>query len=281
MDAEKPSPAASWRRSSSHGLTVGSLFSGIGGFDLGLERSGMRTVWVVENDPFCQFVLSKRFPNAERHSDVRHVSREVLEPVDVLCGGFPCQDISIVGNAYNGAGIDGSQSGLWSEFARLIRELRPRYVAIENAQTLTVKGLDRVLSALASCGYDAEWSVLSAAAFGAPHIRERLIVLAYPHRNGLEGGLCNDGRVFTSAERWEGWRNGIVRSTWWDTEPEPQRVDDGISGRSHASWKHRTKALGNALIPQIAEYIGWCIMCDYEAQYEHQSPTAITNVPLR
>lgn len=282
MDAEKPSPADSWQKSSSDVRPrVGSLFAGIGGFDLGFERAGMRTVWCVEHDPFCQFVLQKNFPHATRHSDVRAVSAANLDEIDVLSGGFPCQDISIVGNAYNGAGVNGSKSGLWSEFARLIRELRPKYVAIENAQTLNVKGLDRVLSDIASCGYDAEWSVLSAYSIGAPHIRERTFIVAYPHRDGLEGRLSFDGPVFASQERWSRWRDGALRSSWWSTTPEPQRVDDGIQRRLDRSWRNRTKALGNALVPQVAEYVGACIMRDYEAKYLHQGQTPQSNLSLR
>lgn len=242
-------------------LTVGSLFAGIGGLDLGLERAGMRTVWVCESDPFCQFVLAKHFPSATRYADVRAVSAHQVEQVDVLVGGFPCQDISIAGNSYRGSGIDGKKSGLWSEFARLIRELRPSYAVIENASMLAQKGLDRVLCDLADGGYDAEWSRLSASSLGAPHIRERIYIVAYPHRDGREGG-DNSATVCFQEARWKVWRDGALRSAWWSPDSEPQRVDDGVSVGVDATWRARVRTLGNAAIPQIAHFIGEGIVAD-------------------
>src|ERR1700678_1941479 len=115
-------------------LTHGSLFSGIGGFDLGFERAGIKNVWQVEIDPYCQRVLAKQFPDAERFDDVRTVGRHNLKPVDIISGGFPCQDISTAGKR---AGIaEGTRSGLWSEYARIIGELRPRFVVVENVAAL-------------------------------------------------------------------------------------------------------------------------------------------------
>lgn len=151
-------------------LTVGSLFSGIGGFDLGFARAGFEIAWQVEIDPFCRAVLEKHWPTVRRYEDVRTVGSE-LERVDVLCGGFPCQDISVAGR---GAGIDGARSGLWSHFARLIGELRPAYVVVENVTALLTRGLGRVLGDLAARGYDAEWDCLPASAFGANHRRDRI-----------------------------------------------------------------------------------------------------------
>jgi DNA (cytosine-5)-methyltransferase 1 len=104
-------------------VNVGSLFAGIGGFDLGFERAGMRVSWQVEQDAYCRAVLARHFPDAARYEDVREVGIDNLDPVDLICGGFPCQDLSSAGR---GAGIDGARSGLWSEFARIVRELRPR-----------------------------------------------------------------------------------------------------------------------------------------------------------
>ena len=166
-------------------MNVGSLFAGIGGFDLGFERAGMRVSWQVEQDPYCQAVLARHFPEARRFEDVREVGAENLPPVDLLCGGFPCQDLSAAGK---GAGLDGANSGLWTEFARIIRELRPRYVVVENVPALlTGKGkrwdrapVGRVLGDLAEAGYDAEWACLSAREFGAPHLRKRIWLVAYP-----------------------------------------------------------------------------------------------------
>ena len=158
-------------------LTVGSLFAGIGGNDLGLERAGMRTLWQVELDPWCRRVLAKHWPDVERFEDVREVGAHNLSPVDLIAGGFPCQDISIAGRA---AGIGGARSGLWGEFARIVRELRPRYVLVENSPVLTSRGMDVVLGDLAASGYDAEWDCLPAAAFGAPFVRDRVFVVATP-----------------------------------------------------------------------------------------------------
>lgn len=160
--------------------TIGSLFSGIGGLELGLEWAGLgRVAWQVEKDAYCRQVLARHWPDAARHEDVRAVGAHNLSRVDVLCGGFPCQDISIAGK---GVGLSGARSGLWSEYARLVRELRPRIVVVENVAALVVRGLDRVLCDLAACGYDAIWFPLRASDVGAPHLRERLFIVAYPHR---------------------------------------------------------------------------------------------------
>jgi DNA (cytosine-5)-methyltransferase 1 len=169
-------------------VNVGSLFAGIGGFDLGLERAGMRVAWQVELDSYCRAVLARHFPEARRFEDVREVGAQDLCPVDLICGGFPCQDLSPAGR---GAGLAGARSGLWAEFARIVRDLRPRYVLVENVPALlTGKGkrwdrapVGRVLGDLAEAGYDAEWACLSAREFGAPHLRKRVWIVAYPARD--------------------------------------------------------------------------------------------------
>lgn len=166
-------------------MNVGSLFAGIGGFELGLERAGFEVEWQVEVDPFCREVLAEHFPEARRFEDVKEVGAEELGSVDVICGGFPCQDLSFAGK---GAGIDGTRSGLWSEFARIVCEIRPSYVLVENVPALlTGRGkrwerapIGRVLGDLAEVGYDAEWACLSAREFGAPHLRKRVWIVAYP-----------------------------------------------------------------------------------------------------
>jgi DNA (cytosine-5)-methyltransferase 1 len=158
-------------------LRVGSLFSGIGGFDLGFGRAGLRTAWFCEADPFCQRVLRHHWPAVPVHGDIRGLSALNVETVDVLAGGFPCQDLSVAGR---GEGIDGARSGLWAEFARLIGELRPRYVVVENVSALLARGFGRVLGDLAALGYDAEWDCIPAGAVGAPHRRDRVWVVAYP-----------------------------------------------------------------------------------------------------
>lgn len=159
-------------------MKIGSLFAGIGGLEKGLEDAGVgETVWQVEINPYCRAVLATHWPDAKRYDDICTVGAHNLEPVDVICGGFPCQDISFAGK---GAGIvEGSRSGLWSEYVRLIRALRPRFVVVENVRALLVRGLGRVLGDLADSGYDAEWGCLSAAGVGAPHLRQRIFILAY------------------------------------------------------------------------------------------------------
>jgi DNA (cytosine-5)-methyltransferase 1 len=161
-------------------ITFGSLFAGIGGFDLGFERCGMQCKWQVEIDEYATRILERHWPDVHRQRDIKQCGRHNLEPVDVICGGFPCQDISYAGK---GAGLDGERSGLFFEAIRLVRELRPRAVVLENVAGLLTRGLDRVLGTLAEIGFDAEWHCIPAAAVGAPHIRDRVFVIAINHRN--------------------------------------------------------------------------------------------------
>lgn len=180
-------------------MKVGSLFAGIGGFDLGLERAGFQTAWFCEQDEFCQRVLAKHWPDVPCYPDIRELKGSDVEPVEILCGGFPCQDLSYAGR---GAGIEGERSGLWSEYARLVGELRPRYVLVENVPALLTRGLGRVLGDLAALGYDAEWDCIPASAVGAPHRRDRIWIVAYPSSEGrwqdAEGAYgdeaANEGR---------------------------------------------------------------------------------------
>ncbi len=170
-------------------LSVLSLFAGIGGFDLGLERTGgFKTVAFCEIDPFCRRVLAKHWPEVPCYDDVRTLTAERLAAdgiaVDVICGGFPCQDISLAGSQ---AGLDGRRSGLWSEIVRLSRDLRPRYILVENVANLLSGPSNRpgawfarVLGDLAEIGYDAEWNCIPASAVGAPHIRDRVWIIAQP-----------------------------------------------------------------------------------------------------
>jgi DNA (cytosine-5)-methyltransferase 1 len=163
-------------------FTFGSLFAGIGGIDLGFERCGMRCKWQVEINDYATKVLEKHWPEVHRERDIRQCGASNLERVDVIAGGFPCQDISYAGL---GAGLDGERSGLFFEAIRLVRELQPRAVVLENVSALLTRGLDRVLGTLAEIGYDAQWHCIPAAYVGAPHIRDRVFVLAYSKHNGL------------------------------------------------------------------------------------------------
>ena len=168
-------------------LTIGSVFSGIGGLERGLERAGLGpTRWQVEQDPFCRSVLARHWPDAERFVDVE--AENPLSPVDIICGGFPCQDISDAGTK---AGITGKRSGLWFAFARVIGAVRPRFVVVENVAALRSRGLDVVLRDLAACGYDATWDCIPAEALGAPHRRDRLYLVAWRVPDADGRGLRN------------------------------------------------------------------------------------------
>lgn len=162
-------------------LTVGSLFSGIGGIELGLDRAGFRTIWFVECDKYASRVLKKHWPDAEIYGDIESVDFARVQKVDILAGGFPCQDIS---NAGKRNGIKGHRSALWAHYARAIGILRPKYAIIENVAALINRGLDTVLCDLAALGYDAEWHCIPASAIGALHRRDRIYILAYPDSNG-------------------------------------------------------------------------------------------------
>lgn len=243
------------------GLTVGSLFSGIGGFDLGLERAGHVVCWQVESDPFCRSVLARHWPHVRRYEDVRTVSPYELEWVDIICGGFPCQDVSHVGQK---AGIDGARSGLWSEFVRIVRVVRPTYVLVENTTGLFARGFGQVLGDLASLGYDAEWSVLSACALGAPHPRERVFILAYADGERQEAGWAEGDERGYALAAWGVGQEHLQASTWdgrgprrpdWPDEPAVGRMADGIPRQLD-----RLGALGNAVVPQVAEWIGRALL---------------------
>jgi DNA (cytosine-5)-methyltransferase 1 len=238
-------------------LTFGSLFAGIGGFDLGFARAGLTPAWQVEINPYCRSILAKRWPDVRRHDDVRTFPPDGNpDPwrVDVIAGGFPCQDVSKAATATRPAqGLDGARSGLWSEFARVVCLLRPKYCILENVPELCNRGLDRVLGDLAQFGFDAEWHSIPAAAFGAPHKRYRLIVVAYP------AGLFRE-EILRGAEI------GNLSSHWgagWKAHAEAlRRVDDGLPGRLgyRVGPCDDLAALGNALVPQLAEWIGRCIL---------------------
>jgi DNA (cytosine-5)-methyltransferase 1 len=243
-------------------MTFGSLFSGIGGIDLGLERAGMECKWQVEIDVFCRRVLKKHWPDVRRYGDIRTVGADSLEPVDLLAGGFPCQDVSIAGKR---AGIkEGTRSGLWSEYYRVICELRPRYVFVENVTGLFIDGMGRVLSDLAEIGYNAEWQVLSAADMGALHLRKRVFIVAYSNGKRCSpfcGVEAISGEQACSGHLGQGsTRNFFARrpEAKWEAEPCVGRVAHGVPRRVD-----RVKALGNAVVPQCAEYIGRMIMASH------------------
>lgn len=233
-------------------MTFGSLFAGIGGLDLGLERAGMVCKWQVEIDDYARRVLEKHWPSVRRHDDVRTfpVDDGTDWSVDLVCGGFPCQDVSL---AKCGAeGLDGQRSGLWREFERIIGVLRPGYVIVENVPGLFVRGIDRILGDLAALGFDAEWSVVSACSMGAPHTRERLFVLGYSKE---VSPWCDEGQR-PARRRLPMPRNRPCEpGTHWATEPDVARVAYGVP-----SGMDRLGAVGNSVVPQVAEWIGKRIM---------------------
>jgi len=306
-------------------LKFGSLFAGIGGIDLGLERAGMECRWQIEIDDYARKVLAKHWPDVPRYSDITEVDGRVLEPVDLIAAGFPYQDISY---ARRGAGLDGERSGLFFETIRMVRQCQPRYVLLENVAALLTRGLDRVLGTLAEIGYDAEWHCISAASVGAPHIRDRVFIIAYAkgerwgtwRAGGASGAGAGEEDAATMADANEqrqpgcgisekretqiphasrrggrdetsAARNGreetadvadadqqhdddagfraaeicgqrqsaslLRNAEYWQSEPDVGRVAHGVPKRVD-----RLRGLGNAVVPQVAGFIGRQIMCN-------------------
>lgn len=230
-------------------LTVGSLFAGIGGFDLGFERAGFEIRWQVEIDPFCRSVLAKLHPKAQRFDDVRTVGRHNLEQVDFIIGGFPCQDISFAGD---GAGLDGERSGLWSEYRRIVRELGPRGFVVENVAALLARGLGRVLGDVADLGFDAEWSSLSACALGLTHMRQRLFIVAYANsQHGRPRLRDSYARSFRPLQTIDGFARSRAGAKARVANPsELYRGADGVR-----FGRERNRGIGNAVAPDVAEWI--------------------------
>ena len=230
--------------------TFGSLFAGIGGLDLGLERAGMQCSWQVEIDDYCNRILEKHWPNVTRYRDVRECGAHNLEPVALLAGGFPCQDVSVAGR---GAGLAGERSGLWFEFLRVICEIEPRWIVAENVGGLLSNNSGRefgaVLRGLAASGYHATWQVLRASAFGAPHQRPRVFIVANRDSQRIEGFWQKPIRR-VSEFSWCQTVRGVKDLRGRSDIPEPliRRAGNGISPR--------LDALGNAVVPQVAEWIG-------------------------
>ena len=257
-------------------LRVLDLFSGIGGFSLGLERTGgFETVAFCEIEAFPRKVLAKHWPKVPCYEDVRELTGAKLAAdgiaVDVITGGFPCQDISVAGKQ---AGISNdTRSGLWSEIARLVGELRPRFVIVENVAAL-LSGpreqpggwMGRILGDLAEIGYDAEWHCIPAAYVGAPHRRDRVWIVAYPKQKQrvraifIEDNGTESPGVKSPKRREDGLRfkmgspGGSVSNRWMD-KPDSKRVVNGFS-----DWPYRLGACGNAVVPQVVELIGHSIL---------------------
>ena len=246
-------------------MRVGSLFSGIGGIELGLERAGFETAWFCEVEPYACAVLKKNWPGIPNIGDITAVDWRTVERVDVLTGGFPCQDISIAGKR---RGITGERSGLWKEYLRAIRHLRPRFIIVENVARLLRSGIWVVLEDLAKEGYDAEWRVFRAQDFGAPHKRERCFIIAYPHEERRDDGsyLQLVDEVCANQE-WELEKNIQSRRERQRWLNEVCQADDGTISKADfcgvddgfPEGLYRISLCGNAVVPQIAEAIGKAI----------------------
>ena len=246
-------------------LRVLDLFSGIGGFSLGLERTGhFETAAFCEIEPFPRRVLKKHWPEVPCYEDVRDLTAARLAAdgiaVDVICGGFPCQDLSLAGKK-RGMGAE-TRSGLWSEIARLIGEIGPKLVIVENVPNLLAGPSEqrggwfgRVLGDLAALGYDAEWHSIPASYAGCRQLRDRVWVVAYPKRYSVQG----------RAPIWEAWKSQsreeqlarLVQPAAWPTVSGSR---DRGTGHGVPDGTHRNKAIGNAVSPQVVELLGRAVI---------------------
>lgn len=224
-------------------LTHMSLFGGIGGFSLGAEMSGIKTILECEIEPWNNNFLSKR---TETHADIR----TLMQPkrADIISAGFPCQNISLAASK-NRTGINGEKSGLWTEVLRIAIETKPTYIILENSSTIRTQGLDTILKEFAAIGYDAEWQTLQGFQFGVPQRRRRIYVILY---SSSIGDRMEEREIFT---RW----NKFEYPAWRDTDDKVYGVADVIPDRIP---KHR--ALGNAVQPLIAHYLFECIKLNHQ-----------------
>lgn len=241
-------------------FTFGSLFSGFGGLDLGFERAGMSCKWQVEINEYARAVLQKHWPNIPKYNDVREFPPPEGDfGVDLICGGFPCKQVSNARTAQvaKPEGLKGKDSGLWFQFSRIIRSVRPRWVVVENVGSLSTRGLETVLRELSTEGYDCEWACLSAAALGAPHLRKRLFVVGVQdaHKQGLEGYV---GTILAQPGGWRQHANAR-RSSWGDSAPRLCGGASGIPARMVGA-RERLTGLGNAVVPEVGFFIGKRIM---------------------
>lgn len=250
-------------------LTIGSLFSGIGGLELGLERAGLGPViWQAECDPFALRVLERHWPEAQRVHDVHDVSPATVERADIICGGFPCQDLSVAGK---GAGLDGSRSGLWREFHRVVDECQPAVVVVENVAHGISRWLSPVCDDLAELGYVPAPVVLSAGRVGAPHYRARAFVVADTDGQFLRlvqqrAPARRSARAVRDEGQAEpvdhGQSRGSTLASAWRAKPDVGGVGNGVpAGLDMRSQRaDRLRVLGNAVVPQVAEAIGRAIL---------------------
>ena len=237
-----------------------SLFAGIGGFDLGAEMTGrFETVAFCEINPFARDVLAKHWPDVPCFPDVTKLTKDQINgSIDAICAGFPCQDLSFAGK---GAGIEGARSGLWSEVVRLVGEIRPAIVMLENVPAILVRGLGRVLGDLAEIGYNAFWDCIRASDLGAKHNRDRWFLVAYPHGERRCSGSTWCGHAKDAGQpsgySWDDAR----RMVSWDIEPDVGRVAARVPNRTH-----RLAALGNAIVPLWAFLVSKVAIAIYDQQ---------------
>jgi len=248
------------------------LFAGIGGGILGGQLLGHTPICAVELEPYCQKILLQRqrdgaLPLFPIWDDVRTFdARPWKGSVHVVCGGFPCQNISVAGK---GSGITGKSSGLWNEMARIVTEADPEWVFIENSPALRTRGLSKVLRDLANAGYDAEWDVYGGRHIGCPQLRERMWILARHDlqrmangRGGVpvasssgnwgtdgRGGGCDGGGVAKGTITTTVDVSGRRKTGCWKDEPDVGRVANGVP-----CWVDRLKALGNGQVPKLAAF---------------------------
>jgi DNA (cytosine-5)-methyltransferase 1 len=269
-----------------------SLFAGIGGIDLGLERAGHTCVGQVEIDDYATRVLEKHWPDTPRLRDVREFEGHEFGEFDLLTGGYPCQPFSMAGQRKG----EHDERHLWPEVHRIICNVRPQYVLLENVTGHLSLGFGRVLGDLAESGYDAQWDCIPAAAVGAPHRRDRVFILAtrrtqmadsnsigcvhgqttqhstkrkqYAQRDASASSSTMADAAHSNVSKPAKGQNRtkfnklplqLRRSSWWQIEPDVGRVADGIPDRVD-----RLKGLGNAVVPQVAEWIGrnWLLTVD-------------------
>jgi DNA (cytosine-5)-methyltransferase 1 len=236
-------------------VRFGSLFAGIGGIDLGLERAGMSCAWQVEIDEFCQKVLTKHWPDVPKYGDIRDVGKQNLETVDLIAGGFPCQPFSIAGR---GRGAEDNRH-LWPEMLRVISELKPTWALGENVPGIIPVFLDKCISDLEGAGYTTEQFTIPACALKAPHRRDRLYIIAYSNSHRSQGINKEAGLKKAESEKWLHIARVAFEVQQGEKDYIPEswvcRGSDGIPDRVD-----RLKSLGNAVVPQVAEHIGRMIM---------------------
>jgi DNA (cytosine-5)-methyltransferase 1 len=234
-------------------LNILSLFSGIGGIELGLERAGMTTVGMVERDPWCQRLLANHWPDVPIHDDVATVPEwwlsEERPMVHVVSGGFPCQPFSNAGKRLGTL----DERWMWPAMAAVIRAVRPRYIVVENVSALVrdSRAFGTVLSDLHTLGFNAEWATLRASDFGAPHRRERVYIVAYPQ--GDHGEDANESGATGQIKLEPGRGCGEFGRAYWISESDVDRVADGVPRGLVFQPLH---ALGNAVVPAVLEHIG-------------------------